>query len=115
MTAHDNSVVTSVAEAPGKGGRGAPIFWGGPRTVVARAYSVNFGTHYPVAGVDFSEAFDQFSTVIQVIAEPVDNYAVVADRDNGKVLLYTDLATPQVDDQDMSGVDVNILVIGYPA
>jgi len=115
MTAHDNSTAVAVNTGPGAGGRGAPLFYGGPRTVEARTYAVTFGSHYPVAGVAPAGVFDSFSKVLQIIPDNISTYHVIPDYTNKKLLLYKAIGTVQDDDTDMSAVTANVTVIGYPA
>lgn len=114
MTAHDNSVVTALDPGPGAGGLGSPLFFGGGRVMRGRSFSVNFGTHYPVAGVDVSAFWEGFAEVKQIIPDSIDGFLIVPDYDNQKLILFKAIGTEQDDDTDQSGVDANCIVVGYP-
>jgi hypothetical protein len=113
------ATITPTAESPGKGGKGAPIFWGGPRTIVARNYTVAWGTHYPVAGVDVSSIFNDFATggLLQLIVPGfVAGRFVRVDYTAKTILLYTAVSTVAADDTDQSAIDtIRVTAIGYPA
>lgn len=114
MTAAQNSVITNLADGPGKGAL-RPQLAGGSRVTAKRYYSIDFGTHYPVAGADISSVFNDFSQVLQVTCSTVSGRFLITDYTNKTLLLYTAIGTAASDDTDQSSITgIRLTVEGYP-
>lgn len=114
MTAAQNSVITNLAQGPGKGAL-RPQLAGGSRVTAKRYYTIDFGTHYPVGGADISSIFDEFNDVFQITCSPVSGRFVIPDYTNQTLLLYTAIGTAASDDTDQSSItDIRLTVEGYP-
>ena len=95
------------------------MFWGGPRTVVERSYTIQPGTAYPVAGIDISTIFNDFATGgLLHIACPafVPGRFVYIDYTNKTLMLYTAISTAASDNTDQSSIAaIRVKATGYPA
>jgi hypothetical protein len=113
------ATLTTVADAPGRGGFGA-LLMQGQRTVKCALYRFAFDAEYPSGGEDISAIWDDFTEVLAIFvaqndATVADVRLPVVDRTNKKLILVKTLSSGANAEaaEDSSGIaDVDLLVFG---